>query len=75
MSSGQKAWEEEEEEEEARAWKEHHDRIAQLGPSEIIKVVERMTNHLRCLEQNLSSMPRNGWHHLDELTKALRKLT
>lgn len=72
MSSGQKAWEEEKE---AQAWKEHHDRIAQLGPSEIIKVVEGMTNHLRCLEQNLSSMPRSGWHHLDELKKALKKLT
>lgn len=72
MSSGQKAWEEEKE---AQAWKEHHDRIAQLGPSEIIKIVESVTMHLRGLEQNLSSMPRNGWHHLDELTKALKELS
>ena len=72
MSSGQKAWEEEKE---AQAWKEHHDRIAQLGPSEIIKVVECMTNHLRGLEKNLSSMPRNGWYHLDGLEKALKELS
>lgn len=72
MSSGQKAWEEEKEE---LAWKEHHDRIAELGPSEVIKIVESMTMHLRGLEQNLSSMPRKGWYHLDELTKALKKLT
>lgn len=71
MSSEQKAWEEEKEE---QAWKEHHDRIAQLGPSEIIKIAEAMTNHLRCLEQNLSSMPRNGWYHLDGLEKALKRL-
>ena len=72
MSSGQKAWEEEKE---AQAWKEHHDRIAQLGPSEVIKIVESMTMHLRGLEQNLSSMPRNGWHHLDEIKKLLKELS
>ena len=72
MSSGQKAWEEEKE---AQAWKEHHDRIAQLGPSEVIKIVESMTMHLQGLGQNLISMPRSGWHHLDELTKALKRLT
>ena len=72
MSSGQKAWAEEEEE---QAWKKHFARIAQLGPSEIIKVVECMTNHLRCLEQNLSSMPRSGWHHLDEIKKLLKELS
>lgn len=71
MGSGQKTREEEKEE---LAWKEHHDRIAQLGPSEIIKIAEAMTNHLCCLEQNLSSIPRNGWYHLDELKKALKRL-
>jgi hypothetical protein len=33
-----------------------------------------MTDHLRGLEQNLSSMPRNGWYHLDGLKKALKRL-
>jgi len=72
MSSGQKAWEEEKE---AQAWKEHHDRITELGPSEVIKIVNSMTMHLRGLEKNLSSMPRNGWYHLDGLEKALKRLT
>lgn len=71
MSSGQKAWEEEKEE---LAWKEHHDRIAQLGPSEIIKIAEAMTEHVRGLEHGLLSMPRDNWRHLDELKKALKRL-
>lgn len=71
MSCGQKAYDEDMEK---AAWKEHHDRIAQLGPSEIIKIVERLAEHFRYLEESLSSLPRNGWYRVDEIKKELGKL-
>lgn len=72
MSSGQKAWAEEKEE---QAWKEHFDRIAQLGPSEIIKRVEALTTHFKYLEESIPSMPRNGWYRIDEIKKLLKELS
>lgn len=72
MSSGQKAWEEERE---AQARKEHHDRIAQLGPSEIIKRVKALTTHFKYLEEIIPSLPRNGWYRIDEIKKLLKELS
>lgn len=71
MSSGQKAWAEELEEQAAR---ERYDRIAQLGPSTIIKIVDRIQDHVLGLEVLVTSLPRSGWYHLDEAKKELKKL-
>ncbi len=72
MSSGQKAWAKEKEE---QAWEERFDRIAQLGPSEIIKRVEALTTHFKYLEESIPSMPRNGWYRIDEIKKLLKELS
>lgn len=71
MSSGQRAYEDELAE---QAAKEHYDRIAQLGPSKIIEVIDKLTEHFRYLEESLPSLPRSGWYRIDEIKKELRKL-
>ena len=71
MSSGQKAYAEEKE---AQENQEHYDRLAQLGPSQIIKVVDRITEHFKYLEETIPSLPRSGWYRIDEIKKELRKL-
>ena len=54
---------------------ERFDRIAQLGPSEIIKPVEALTTHFKYLEESIPSMPRNGWYRIDEIKKLLKELS
>lgn len=72
MSSGQKSCAMDDEED---AWREHHDRLAQLGPSEIVKIVDDMTMHFRYLEESVQSLPRGGWYRIDEIKKLLKKLS
>ncbi len=71
MSSGQKAYAEEME---AQANQEHYDRLAQLGPSQILKVVDRITEHFKYLEESIPTLSRSGWYRIDEIKKELRKL-
>ena len=72
MSSGQKALEEELE---VEAYKAHYDRVAQLGPTKICEVTDRMNEHVEELERELTALSRRGWWRLDELKKELKKLS